>query len=169
MKYYFLALGTFLVVCVGCHVDGRSFGDSGDFHAPPAHALQRPGPMVDGPGPGVLPMMQPGGTNRSFSTRRTQLRFIRPVGMKIGWKAGPAYADNQRVTPTTYDFVQGATYRLKLTEIAGREGMTLYPTMQVYPAHANTDAYLAHNSVPLDLTDVDLDQMLDSGGDSGGV
>ena len=159
MKYYFLALGTFLVVCVGCHVDGRSFGDSGDLHAPPAHALQRPGPMVDGPGPGVLPMMQPGGTNRSFATRRTQLRFIRPVGMKMGWKVGPAYADNQRVTPTTYDFVQGATYRLKLTEIAGREGMTLYPTMQVYPAHANTDAYLAHNSVPLELTDEDLDQI----------
>ena len=159
MKYYFLALGTFLVVCVGCHVDGRSFGDSGDFHGPPAHSMQRPGPMVDGPGPGVMPAMMQGGAPRAFSTRRTQLRFIRPVGMKVGWKVGAVYADNQRVTPTTYDFVQGATYRLKLTEISGREGMTLYPTMQVYPAHATTDAYLAHNSVPLELTDEDLDQI----------
>ena len=96
MKYYFLALGTFLVVCVGCHVDGRGFGDSGDLHAPPAHALQRPGPMVDGPGPGVLPMMQPGGTNRSFSTRRTQLRFIRPVGMKMD---GMGFAIFTRIRP----------------------------------------------------------------------
>ena len=159
MKYYFLALGTFLVVCVGCHVDGRSFGDSGDYHAPPAHAMQRPGPMVDGPGPGVLPMMQQAAAARAFSTRRTQIRFIRPVGMKIGWKTGQTYAENQRVTPTTYDFVQGATYRLKLTEVAGRDGMTLYPTMQVYPAHATSDAYLAHNSVPLELTDEDLDQV----------
>ena len=159
MKYYFLALGTFLVVCVGCHVDGRSFGDSGDFHGPPAHTMRRPGPMVDGPGPGVMPAMMQGGAPRAFATRRTQLRFIRPVGMKIGWKVGAVYADNQRVTPTTYDFVQGATYRLKLTEIAGREGMTLYPTMQVYPAHPTSDAYLSHNSVPMELTDEDLDQI----------
>ena len=106
-----------------------------------------------------MPAMMQGGAPRAFATRRTQLRFIRPVGMKIGWKVGAVYADNQRVTPTTYDFVQGATYRLKLTEIAGREGMTLYPTMQVYPAHPTSDAYLSHNSVPMELTDEDLDQI----------
>lgn len=158
MKYYFLALGTLLVVCVGCHVDGRSFEDTGEFHAPPAARLQRPGPMIDGPGPGVMPMQSAPGP-RAFATRQTQIRFISPLGMSIGWKVGDSYAENQLVVPATYDFVQGVTYRLKLTAIAGREGMTLYPTLQVYPAHGNTDAYLSHNSVPLELTDEDLDQI----------
>lgn len=158
MKYYFLALGTLAIVCVGCHVDGQGFMDSGQYHAPPAHMMQRPGPMVDGPGPGVMPMQAPAAP-ASFATQQTQIRFLRPMGMTIGWKIGGGYAENQRIVPTTYDFHQGATYRLKLSGIKGREQMTLYPTLQVYPAHGTTDAYLSHNSVPLELTDEDLDQV----------
>ena len=61
MKYYFLALGTLVVVCVGCAGvgDGQHLLDNGANYAPPAAMLQRPGPMVDGPGPGVLPPMAP--------------------------------------------------------------------------------------------------------------
>jgi len=121
--------------------------------------LAHPGPMVDGPGPGVMPMMGPPQA-RSFATQTTQLRFVGPAGMQVGWQVGPAYAENQLIAPARYNFVQGATYRLKFTNIPGRDdGLTLYPTMQVYPGHPTTDAYLSHNSIPLELTDEDLDQI----------
>ena len=75
MRYYFLALGALVVVCMGCagyggHGGLGSAGGAGghgllhnnEYVAPPAAMMQHPGPMVDGPGPGVLGMpAQPGG------------------------------------------------------------------------------------------------------------
>ena len=152
MRLYFLALGTLLVVCVGCQMDGQQMVDNNEYVAPPAQQLAHPGPMVDGPGPGVMPMLAPP-PPRSFQTQSTQVRFVGPDGMHIGWHAGPGYAENQLFTPSRYNFPQGATFRLKLTNIPGREGLVLYPTLQMYPAHPTTDAYLSHNSVPLEITD----------------
>ena len=158
MRLYFLALGTLLVVCVGCQMDGQQMVDNNEYVAPPAQQLAHPGPMVDGPGPGVMPMLTPP-PPRSFQTQSTQVRFVGPDGMHIGWHAGPGYAENQLFAPSRYNFPQGTTFRLKLTNIPGREGLVLYPTLQMYPAHPTTDAYLSHNSVPLEITDEDLDQV----------
>lgn len=158
MKLYFLALGTLLVVCVGCQIDGQQSVDNGEFVAPPAPHLAHPGPMVDGPGPGVMPMLAPPPT-RTFQTESTQVRFVGPDGMHIGWWAGPGYAENQLFAPSRYNFAQGATFRLKLGNIPGREGLVLYPSLQVYPAHPTTDGYLSHVPVPMELTDEDLDQV----------
>lgn len=158
MRLYFLALGTLLVVCVGCQMDGQQMVDNNEYVAPPAQQLAHPGPMVDGPGPGVMPMLTPP-PPQSFQTQSTQVRFVGPDGMHIGWHAGPGYAENQLFAPSRYNFPQGATFRLKLTNIPGREGLVLYPTLQMYPAHPTTDAYLSHNSVPLEITDEDLDQV----------
>ncbi len=163
MKYYFLALGTAVIVCVGCAYDGRHFEDhgleKGVYHAPPAELMQRPGPMVDGPGPGVMPMMAAPPAARSFATQTTQVRFAAPLGMQVGWKIPGGYAEKQVAGGGRYNFRQGATYRLKIKEIPGRDGMVVYPTLQVYPSHPSTDSYLSHNSVPMELTDEDLDQV----------
>lgn len=166
MKYYFLALGTVVVVCVGCAMDGNQLTDKGEYHAPPAAMMQRPGPMVDGPGPGVLPGMggpmgMPWGAPAAppGPPPTTQVRFVGPVGMHIGWLIPTGYAENQLVTPARYNFFQGGTYRLKITNIAGREGLTLYPTLQIYPGHPNTEAYLTHNNVPMQLTEEDIEQV----------
>lgn len=158
MKYYFLALGTVVVVCVGCAMDGHQLTTKGEYHAPPAALMQRPGPMVDGPGPGVMPMLAPP-PQRTFATTTTQVRFVGPDGMIVGWQVPGGYAENQLVAPARYNFVQGHTYRLKLTNIPGYEGLAIYPTLQIYPAHPNTDAYLSHNSLPLQITTEDLDQV----------
>jgi hypothetical protein len=170
MKYYFLALGTVVVVCVGCAMDGNQLTNKGEYHAPPPGMISRPGPMVDGPGPGVLPMMAgPGGPMGmpygcptpppAGPPATTQIRFVGPDGMHIGWLIPNGYAENQLVTPARYNFFQGGTYRLKINNIPGREAVTLYPTLQVYPSHPNTEAYLTHNSVPLQLTEEDLEQV----------
>ena len=160
MKLYFLLLGTVLVVCVGCtQMDGQRIIDNKEYVAPPAQMMARPGPMVDGPGPGVMPMMGPP-QRRAFQTATTQIRFVGPAGMQVGWQAGPGYAENQLITPARYNFPQGATFRLKFTNVPGREdGLTIYPTLQVFPGHPTTDAYLGHNSIPLAITDEDLDQI----------
>jgi hypothetical protein len=187
MKLYFLGLATVVVVCVGCHIDSANFMqdgvvDRGQYHAPPAALLARPGPMVDGPGPGVLQtayMMsnmpgQPGPgmagpgmggpgmmqQMQPFAGQTTQIRFVGPESMQIGWQIEPhRYAENQLTAPGRYNFNQGYIYRLKLTAIPGREGPPLYPTLQVYPVHPATEAYLSHNSVPILLNDEDFQQV----------
>ncbi len=158
MRSYFLALGTVVVVCVGCNAGGgHPPVDSQQYVAPPAEQLLRPGPMVDGPGPGVLPMI--GGAASPFTTQTTQIRFLGPAGMGIGWQITGGFAAEQLSAPGRHNFNQGATYRLKLTNIPDREGLVLYPTLQVYPAHPSTEAYLAHNPVPIQLTDQEIDQV----------
>ncbi len=164
MKYYFLALGTLFLVCVGCSLDGRYILDNGNekgvYNAPPAERMLRPGPMVDGPGPGVMPMMANPAPPAPI-LKVTQIRFVGPTGMQIGWQIPNGFAENQKTAPARKNFMQGGTYRLKVTHIpgAGREGLTLYPTLQVYPATPMTDAYLSHDTVPIEVTDEDLDQV----------
>ncbi len=158
MRYYFLALGTLLLVCIGCSFDGQQVFKKDVYHAPPASMVARPGPMVDGPGPGVMMPLAPAAP-RAFATKTTQVRFVAPEGMQVGWQIPGGFAVKQVPVPGRYDFPQGATYRLKLENIPGREGLVIYPTLEVYPAHPATDAYLAHNTVPIELTDEDLDQV----------
>ena len=174
MRLYFLALATLLIVCVGCATNGTSGvaarGQSellrqSEYTAPPAAMLTRPGPMVAGPGPGVLgyppgAMAAARAAQQQAQPQTTQVRFLGPSGMSVGWQIGNGFAENQLIAPARYNFVQGATYRLKLTGIPGREGTTLYPSLHVYPTRPTTAAYLSHNSVPVQLTDEDLDQIV---------
>jgi hypothetical protein len=181
MKYYFLALATLVTVCVGCQsagVDrmasrsgsvhlsgsdeiiarGNDHGKAGNFVNPPANFMLRPGPGVDGPGPGVLNPIGMASAG-SFTGRTTQIKFVEPEGMSIGWQIAGGYAENQVSVPGRFSFRQGASYRLKLSNIPDREALTLYPTLQVYPAHPQTEAYLSHSCVPVQITDEDLDQI----------
>jgi hypothetical protein len=162
MKFYFLALGTLVLVCAGCAYDGSHILDhgveKGVYNAPPAEMMMRPGPMVDGPGPGVMPMLANPAVP-AMMLKSTELRFVGPSAMQIGWQIPNGFAENQVIAPARQSFQQGATYRLKCTSIAGREGMTIYPTLQVYPSTPYTDAFLAHSDVPMDITDEDLDQV----------
>src|SRR6516162_2252670 len=107
MKYYFLALATLVTVCVGCQsagVDrmasrsaaahlsdsdqivarGNDHGRASNFVNPPANLMLRPGPGVDGPGPGVLNPI--GMSSNAFTGRTTQVKFVEPEGMSVGWQ-----------------------------------------------------------------------------------
>jgi len=155
MRFYFLALATLLVVCVGCAYDGQQILQKHEYTAPPAAMLANPGPMVGGPGPGVLGMLS---APPAPVLSTTQVRFLGPEGMAIGWLTMEGFAENQLTAPDRYNFPQGVTYRLKLSGIPGRE-TTLYPTLHVYPTQPTTDAYLSHNALPVRLTDEDLNQV----------
>ena len=106
----------------------------------------------------------PGGTP-PFAIRRSSVRFAGPSGMKIAWY-GPTddgkygFPPNAYLTaPGRYNFLQAAIYRLKLSDIPNRPGLDLYPTMEVVPVNNKTATFLAHSSIPVNITEEDLNQV----------
>ncbi len=124
---------------------------------PPAQMLAEPGPGVGGPGPGVLmpEMMMP------VMPQLSQVVFASPDGMTVAWdvSAPGAFDSEPLVVPGRFNFPQAAIYRLKLSNIPNRPGVELYPTLEIGPATPRTDAYLAHNAIPLQFTEEDFDQV----------
>ncbi len=115
------------------------------------------GPMIvpGEMGPPMMPMMRPQGPT-------SQVNFVGLEGLTINWDARMrgAFDSQPCICPATHDFMQGAIYRLKLTNIPGRQAKELYPTLEIAPTMARTQAFLAHNSIPVEFTDNDFDQVL---------
>jgi len=82
--------------------------------------------------------------------------------MEVVWdiSAPGAFDSEPLICPARYNFPQGAIYRLKIFNIPGRPGVELYPTLEVGPSLPRTDAYLAHNAIPIQWTEEDFDQVL---------
>lgn len=170
-KWFHAVLVVAAVAVVGCATPKT-------HNLPPAQQLMHPGPGVGGPGPGVIPPqgppagvqqagamapIYPGGVvPPEFAAQgpSVQVMFSRPEGMYVYWDVGGAYADTPLVSPGRTNFPAGGIYRLKLTNIPNREGVELYPTLELGPASPRTQAYLAHNAIPFQLTDEDFDQVL---------
>ncbi len=151
MKYG-MCLVLLLGVLAGCKGPFR-------HNLPPAQMIAEPGPGVGGPGPGVMtvPGMVPPPMGMT-----SQVRFVGPEGMTVSWDVGaPGMFDSEpQIVPFRYNFPQGAIYRLRLTNIPARPGIELYPTLEVGPTIPRTAAFLAHNAVPVQITEEDLDQIL---------
>jgi len=98
-----------------------------------------------------------------FPVERSQIAFISPVGMKVGWEVAvggtKTFAPEQLTVPGRYNFAQGAIYRLKLTDVPNYPGVSFYPTLEVAPATPRSEPFLAHNVVPVEFTDEDFDQV----------
>ncbi len=155
------------------------------YNLPPAERLMEPGPGVGGPGPGVLapppapianpaammgpaagPMVEgmPGcgiGMMTPAAPPTVQILFSRPESMMISWDVGGVgYFDSEPlVVPGRSTFPTGGIYRLKLSNIEGREGVERYPTLEIGPVTPRTEAYLAHNAIPIQFTEEDFDQV----------
>ncbi len=147
---------------------------------PPSQRLMEPGPGVGGPGPGVLHpmasamahgrggvvstmgMCTPGCAAPMGPGATSQIAFLGVEGSEVSWDvSGQGRFDSvPLVMPGRQNFLQGAIYRLKLTNLPDRPGVELYPTLEVAPVTPRTDAYLAHAPIPVQFTDEDLDQIL---------
>lgn len=92
----------------------------------------------------------------------SQVAFVGPEGMLVSWDVSmPGQFDSEPlVCPGRYNFPQGGIYRLKLTNVPARPGVELYPTLEVGPAMPRTQAFLAHNAMPVQMTNEDFDQVL---------
>ena len=83
--------------------------------APPYNAAA----MAGGAGMGAA-------NGRRFTVTKSQIYFLDPNGMQIGWQngAGPngerTYLPAQLTVPARYNFNQGYIYRLKITNIPGQ-------------------------------------------------
>ena len=91
---------------------------------------------------------------------RVQVKFVGPTGMAVDRETRDGeFVGNPIRAPGRFEFTAGQTYRLKLDELPAYAGLTLYPTLQVAESHPRTARYLAHNSVPIKVTEEDLDQI----------
>lgn len=140
-----------LTATVGCKVPLPG-------NLPPAEQIARPGPGVDGPGPGVMTCA----ATMPAPALTSQVAFVGPEGMVVAWDVGMpgAFDSAPLVCPGRYNFPQGAIYRLKITNIPSRPGVELYPTLEVGPAMPRTSAFIAHNAIPVAFTEEDFDQIL---------
>lgn len=153
MRFLILGLSVAIAATVGCRGPVTN-------NLPPSTMIMHPGPGVDGPGPGVMaPVMPP---VPACALPLSQVAFVGPEGMSVQWDiSAPGMFDSPPlVAPARYNFPQGAIYRLKLTNIPGRPGVELYPTLEIGPSMPRTGAYLAHNAIPAQFTEEDFDQVL---------
>jgi len=151
MRFSVVPFMLVLVAVAGCRVPVRN-------NLPPAERLMEPGPGVSGPGPGVM-MYQPCGPCPGATS---QIYFAGPPGMQVAWDIGaPGMFDSEPlICPGRYNFPQGAIYRLKIWNIPGHEDAELYPTIEVGPTLPRTEAFLAHNAIPVEFTPEDFEQVL---------
>ena len=92
----------------------------------------------------------------------SQISFLGEEPLTVSWDVGGSgcFDSNPLFVPGKQDFSQGAIYRLKVTNLPGRETVALYPTLEVAPVTPRTDAYLAHAPIPVQFTEEDFDQVL---------
>ncbi|MCL2303822.1 MAG: hypothetical protein FWC43_00600 [Planctomycetaceae bacterium] len=91
----------------------------------------------------------------------SQIQFLGPDGIIINYEVSMhgMFDSEPLVCPAVHNFAQGAVYRLKLSNIPSLPGRDLYPTIEIAPTFARTQAFLAHNMVPVEFTDNDFDQV----------
>jgi hypothetical protein len=96
-----------------------------------------------------------------FGMATSQVAFLGDDGVRVAWdiSGNGMFDSTPLVIPGRQDFYQGAIYRLKLTNIPGRPGVQLYPTLEIAPVTPRTDAYLAHSPIPVQFTEEDFDQV----------
>jgi hypothetical protein len=94
----------------------------------------------------------------------TEVRFGNPAGMHIS--CCPCVPVGQMVDPPArlevpgrLHFLQAQVYWLHLSNIRGRPGLELDPTLEVVPANARTASFLEHTAVVLSFTDADFEQV----------
>lgn len=103
-----------------------------------------------------------GGGGGGYAAATSQIAFLGEDGVQVSWDVSGSgqFDSSPLVIPGRQDFYQGAIYRLKLTNIPGRAGVNLYPTLEVAPVTPRTDAYLAHSPIPIQFTAEDFDQVV---------
>jgi hypothetical protein len=148
-----------LSVAAGLTAAGCAFPKQ--HNLPPAQQLLEPGPGVGGPGPGVLPPTLPPAMI-PVSMPTVQVLFGKPEAMQVRWDITGVnqFDSTPLIVPARQNFPQNGIYRLKITSIGGREGVELYPSLEIGPTTPRSEAFLAHNAIPVQFTEEDFDQVL---------
>lgn len=166
-----LKLLALAMLATGCQVPVGRTGIPVAHNLPPAQMLLEPGPGVGGPGPGVLApnsytgysggYAQAVGAAGPVSQQTVQVLFDKPEQMMVNWDVSAVgqYDSAPLVVPGRQNFIHGAIYRLRLSNIAGRQNVELFPTLEIGRVSRRTAAYLAHAAIPIQFTQEDFDQV----------
>ena len=165
MRYcVFTLVSVMLAAAVGCQAPLQNGGYGGyEYRGSLAKDHSRIRTPV---GPGATPAWfnsgmyaEMGGTRGSQMT--SQVHFLGPDGIIINYDvAMPGMFDSEPlICPAVHNFNQGAVYRLRVSNIPSLPGRDLYPTIEIAPTFARTQAFLAHNMIPIEFTDNDFDQV----------
>ena len=94
--------------------------------------------------------------------RPSQVKFVGPDGMQVFWSVSgqDTFDSEPLVVPGSNNFPQNAIYRLKLTNVPERPGVELYPTLEVAPTMPQSEAFLDHSTIPVQLSEEDFEQVL---------
>jgi len=167
MRYcVFTLVSVMLAAAIGCQssLHNGGFGDY-EYRGALARDNSRLRPPV---GPGAVPAWFNSGMNAEMgrsgmrgSQMTSQVQFLGPDGIIIYYDAAmPGMFDSEPLMcPAVHNFPQGDVYRLKLSNIPSLPGRDLYPTIEIAPTFARTQAFLAHNMIPIEFTDNDFDQV----------
>jgi hypothetical protein len=111
---------------------------------------------------GAINMEMPGPTEAGKVT--SQIFFLEPTGVKISWQNGPEGDERgELIVPARHNLIRGRTYSLKLTNIPGRPGVQLYPTIEVATSTPPAESFLTHSSIPVLFTAEDFDNVIGRG------
>jgi len=157
IRLHFALMAAAALAAAGCAFPNGHHG----YNLPPAQQLLEPGPGVGGPGPGVQPPALPPAMI-PVAMPTVQVLFAKPEAMGVRWDVGGvgSFDSDPLIVPGRQNFPQGGIYRMKLTGIEGKEGVELYPTLEVGPVTPRSEAFLAHNAIPVQFTPEDFDQVL---------
>ena len=148
-------------VSSGIMLAGGLQGSSGAI-SPPGVPFQPIMPVGHHAPSGVAAVGALTGTSPQACTKRTEVRFVGPDRMVVSWLGSTPDGmpmQGHITVPGRYNFLQAAGYRLRLSNIPGLPGVDLYPTLEVIPANARTEAFLAHSAVPVSFTNEDFEQV----------
>ncbi len=155
-----------LAAAIGCHAPLHN-GGYGDYEYRGTLAKDH-SKMRTPVGPGAVPAWfnsgmyaEMGGMGGMGSQMTSQVQFLGPDGLIINYDMSMhgMFDSEPLMCPAVHNFAQGAVYRLKLSNIPSLPGRDLYPTIEIAPTFARTQAFLAHNMVPVEFTDNDFDQV----------
>lgn len=137
---------------------GEGFGAAGGMGAGVVQASCQ----SCGPGGEIAGDMMGGGMMMPGIAPNVQVLFNRPEGMQLHYDVvgDGSFGSEPLYVPGRLEFPMGGIYRMKLTNIQGREGVELYPSVEVANGNPRTAAYLAHNAIPVQFTEDDFEQVL---------
>ncbi len=90
-----------------------------------------------------------------------QVGFVGPRGAQITRepKTPGTFKSEPLICPQRTDFTSGI-HRLKVSNLPNRPGFELHPTLEIGPTMPQTEKFLAHNTVPVQFTEEDLDHVM---------
>jgi len=91
-----------------------------------------------------------------------QVAFVDPVGARIASETDHPLNPVSLICPGRESFYPGI-HRLKLSSLPDRPGVVLHPTLEIGPTTSRTEKFLAHNAIPVQFTEEDLDNVMSGG------